>query len=49
MYDKSVRAFVSFVRFYSKHNYHLIFNIKGQIIIIIVNKYHLKQICLCSV
>ena len=28
-YDKSVRAFVSFVRFYSKHSYHLIFNIKG--------------------
>ncbi|XP_011403344.1 PREDICTED: ATP-dependent RNA helicase DDX55-like [Amphimedon queenslandica] len=27
-YDKSVRAFVSFVRFYSKHSYHLIFNMK---------------------
>ena len=29
LYNKSVRAFVSFVRFYNKHECHVIFNAKG--------------------
>ena len=48
LYTKSVRAFVSFVRFYHKHECSVIFNMKSKKLFVIIYRYYfISELDLC--